>query len=141
VDIDITPETDEINLEGNGPTITPQFTGDENIQIQLVINQRTWVRVTVDGIIAFEGRLIPGSVKLFGGEQSIEILTGNAAGVEVIFNQQDLGVMGLFGEVVDRVYTGEGVATPTPTITLTPTPSETPEPSITPTHTATLESE
>jgi hypothetical protein len=91
------------------------------------------VRVTVDNIIAFEGRLITGSVKLFGGELSIEVLTGNAGGVEVIFNQQDLGAMGLYGEVIDRVYTADGIATPTPTISPTPITSDTPIPSLTPT--------
>ena len=95
----------------------------------------------MDNILAYEGRLLPGSVKLFGGELSIEVLTGNAAGVEVIYNQQDLGTLGLYGEVIDRVFTVEGIATPTPTISATPTPSDTPEASITPAPTATQETE
>jgi cytoskeletal protein RodZ len=127
--------------EAGDPTATQGLTGNEKVQVQLIITQRTWVRVIVDNILAFEGRLIPGSVKLFGGELSIEVLTGNAAGVEVIYNQRDLGVMGLYGEVVDRVYTAEGIATPTPTISATPTPSETPEASLTPTPSATPEPE
>jgi hypothetical protein len=122
-------------------TPTPGLTGNEKIQIQLVILQRTYVRVIVDNILAFEGRLLPGSVKLFGGELSIEVITGNAAGVEVIYNQRDLGAMGLFGEAVDRVFTAEGIATPTPTITLTPTPSNTPEATSTPTPTLAEEAE
>ncbi len=141
VDIAISPGSLETEPVGGEPTTTPQITGNEKVQIQLIILQRSWVRVTVDGITAFEGRLLPGSVKVFGGEQSIEILTGNAGGVEVIFNQRDLGVMGLFGEVIDRVYTAEGIATPTPTITLTPTPTDTPEATVTPTLTATSEPE
>lgn len=141
VDIAISPGPLETEPIGGEPTTTPQITGNEKVQIQLIILQRSWVRVTVDGITAFEGRLLPGSVKVFGGEQSIEILTGNAGGVEVIFNQRDLGVMGLFGEVIDRVYTAEGIATPTPTITLTPTPTDTPEATVTPTLTATPEPE
>ncbi len=116
-------------------TPTPGLTGNEKVQVQLIIVQRAWVRVTVDNIIQFEGRLIPGSVKLFGGELSIEILTGNAGGVEVIYNQQVLGAMGLYGEAVDRVYTAQGIATPTPTISPTPIPSSTP--SLTPSPTAT----
>ena len=137
IEIDVEPTLEDEGSEGEALEITPTpgLTGSEKIQIQLVILQRTWVRVTVDNILAFEGRLLPGSVKLFGGELSIEVLTGNAAGVEVIYNQRDLGVMGLYGEVIDRVYTAEGIATPTPTITLTPTPSDTPTPSITPTPT------
>ena len=132
----VPPALDEgINEDDQEATPTPTLISDEKIQIQLNILQRTWVRVTVDNALAFEGRLIPGSVKTFGGELRIEVLTGNAAGVEVIYNQQNLGVMGLYGEVINRVYTPLGVATPTPTITLTPTPSDTPEPSLTPTGT------
>lgn len=117
-------------------TATLALIGTEKIQLQLIILQRTWVRVTVDNLVAFEGRLVPGSVKTFGGNLRVEVLTGNAAGVEVIYNQRNLGVMGLYGEVINRIYTAEGIATPTPTITLTPTPSDTPEPSLTPTRTS-----
>ena len=141
VEVDNGAGVEESTEEGGEPTVTPGLTGNEKVQVQLIITQRTWVRVTVDNILAFEGRLIPGSVKLFGGELSIEVLTGNAAGVEVIYNQRDLGVMGLYGEVVDRVYTAEGIATPTPTISATPTPSDTPEASLTPTPSSTPEPE
>lgn len=143
IEVGITPTFGEIDLIENDleATPTPGITGNEKIQVQLIIQQRTWVRVIVDNILAFEGRLLPGSVKLYGGELSIEILTGNAAGVEVIYNQRDLGTMGLYGEVIDRIFTAEGIATPTPTITSTPTPSDTPEASITPTPTNPQEAE
>jgi len=139
IEVDITPtlEGDDIADDNAEATPTPGITGNEKVQVQLIILQRTWVRVIVDNILAYEGRLLPGSVKLFGGELSIEVLTGNAAGVEVIYNQRDLGALGLYGEVIDRVFTAEGIATPTPTISATPTPSDTPEASITPTPTAT----
>jgi len=137
VDVALTPESGDTDVEEGEPTSTPQLTGNEKIQIQLITIQRSWVRVTVDNILAFEGRLLRGSVKLFGGELSIEILTGNAAGVKVIYNQRDLGVMGLYGEVINRVYTAEGIATPTPLVTFTPTPTETPAVISTPTRTTT----
>ena len=137
VEVALTPEPADPDVEEGEPTSTPQLTGNEKILIQLIIIQRSWVRVTVDNILAFEGRLLPGSVKLFGGELKIEILTGNAAGVEVIYNQRDLGVMGLYGEVINRVYTAEGIATPTPIVTFTPTPTETPAVTSTSTRTTT----
>jgi cytoskeletal protein RodZ len=136
IDISPTPGSNDIDIDSLLPTPTSVITGNEKVLVQLIIIQRSWVRVTVDNIIAFEGRLIPGSVKLFGGELSIEVLTGNAGGVEVIFNQQDLGAMGLYGEVIDRLYTADGIATPTPTISPTPITSDTPIPSITPTPTS-----
>jgi cytoskeleton protein RodZ len=141
LDIAAAVESADSTVDEGEPTETPGLTGNEKVQVQLIIIRRTWVRVTVDNILAFEGRLLPGSVKLFGGQLSIEVLTGNAAGVEVIFNQRDLGLMGLYGEVIDRVYTAEGIATPTPTITSTPTPSVTPEASLTQTPTMTPEPE
>ncbi|MGB2957099.1 MAG: RodZ domain-containing protein [Anaerolineales bacterium] len=137
VEVALTPEPADPEVEEGEPTSTPQLTGNEKVQIQLILIQRSWVRVTVDNILAFEGRLLPGSVKLFGGELSIEILTGNAGGVKVIYNQRDLGVMGLFGEVINRVYTAEGIVTPTPLVSFTPTPTETPAVTSTPTQTTT----
>jgi len=113
--------------------LTPQetlFPGQPGLmQLYLTVRQRAWMRVLVDEKIEFEGRVLPGSAYQFAGEKQIEILTGNAAALQIFFNQQDLGPMGNFGQVVDRIYTTEGVLEPTATIT--PTPSETPPPSPT----------
>ena len=106
------------------------------VQVYVVAQQQAWMRVTVDGEIAFEGRVIPGSAYSFAGNERIEILTGDGAGLQVYFNQQDLGLLGAFGEVIERVYSIEGVqtatpavpftSTPVPTSTVTPTPTTTP---------------
>ena len=88
------------------------------------------MRVSVDGDVEFEGRVIPGSAYTFAGENQIELLTGNGAALQVFFNETDLGVLGVYGEVVNRVFTTDGLLLPTPTITSTPT--ITPEPSPTP---------
>ena len=110
-----------------------------SVQIYIVVRQRGWVRVTVDGQVEYDGRVAPGSAYLFSGNELVEILTGNGAALQVYFNQQDQGAMGAFGEVVQRSYTPAGVIEPTaiPTLasTLTPVPSLT----VTPTPTATLE--
>jgi hypothetical protein len=100
------------------------------VQIYITVRQRAWLRVIVDGKVEFEGRVAPGSAYQFTGDEKVEILTGNGAGIQVFYNQFDLGPLGLFGEVVHQVYTLEGIQTPTPTITLTPT--ETVRPTSTP---------
>lgn len=104
------------------------------VQIQIVIRQRAYLRVLVDGELEFEGRVIPGAAYAFAGDESVEILTGNAAALEVNYNGQNLGLMGGFGEVVNTVYTVAGAQTPTPTTTPTPTrtPRRSPTPSPTP---------
>ncbi len=100
------------------------------MQVYLTVRQRAWLRVTVDGEVAFEGRVLPGSAYQYEGDETVDILTSNGAGLQIYFNQQDLGPMGLFGEVVEQVYTIAGVQTPTSTIT--PTPTETLRPTATP---------
>lgn len=108
------------------------------VGIQLLIEQRSWISVLVDGEEQFpEHRAMPGQVLEFQGENAVEVLTGNGAGVRVIFNGQDQGLMGDLGQVVVRLWTLGGVVSPTPTqsdtptITFTPTITPTTEPSPT----------
>jgi len=92
------------------------------IQVYIVASQSSWLRVTVDGEIAFEGRTMPGSAYSFSGNEQVEMLTGNGGGLHAYFNQQDLGVLGSFGEVIERVFSIQGVMTATPGVVTTSTP-------------------
>jgi cytoskeletal protein RodZ len=111
--------------------------GGGSVQVYVTVHQRAWVRVIVDGEIELEGRVLPGNAYSFAGEERVELLTGNGAALQVFYNQQDLGLMGVYGEVVNRVYSLEGAEQPTPTIT--PTPTASPTVSITPAPSATPE--
>jgi cytoskeleton protein RodZ len=125
---DIPPEEETIV-----PTLIPG--GQAEIQLFIIVRQRTYMKVTTDGAVAFEGRGLPGANLSYSGNQQIELLTGNAAGLQVFYNDADIGPLGIFGEVVDVVFTREGIlrptATPTPTLsleqlaTVTPTPTPT----------------
>ena len=117
--------------------------GNQPVQVYITVNQRAWLRVTVDGKVQFEGRVIPGSAYSFAGKEAIEVLTGDGAALQIFFNQQDLGAMGNFGQVVDQIFTTQGVLAPTPsdTPTASPTPrfTATPRPTFTqPAGTATV---
>ena len=107
------------------------------MQIHLVTSERTYMRVTVDGEVKFEGRTELAKDYTYQAAREIEVLAGNAAALRVAFNGRDMGMMGSFGEVVDRIYTVQGVFTPTATPPPTPTatPNITATPSITPTTT------
>jgi cytoskeletal protein RodZ len=101
------------------------------VQVQIVAQQRAWMRIVVDGDVEFDGRILPGSIYGFAGEELVEITTGNGAGLQVLYNGQDLGTLGNFGQVINFVITVDGVQTPTPTITLSPMPTATETPEIT----------
>ena len=102
----------------SGEILTASQEGD--VMIQLIIQRRTWLKVNVDGQVEFEGRVIPGGALSFVGDTAVEILAGNGEALRVIFNQQDIGVLGDYGEVVNLIFTAQGVIEPTPTITFTP---------------------
>lgn len=117
----------ETPIEGAEVTLDAVQVG--TVQVYVTIRQRAWMRVSVDGSVEFDGRVIPGSAYQFSGKEQVEILTGNAAALQIFYQQQDLGPLGNYGEVVDRVFTLEGILLPTETIT--PTPTETPQTSPT----------
>jgi len=100
------------------------------VSIQLIVEMRAWLQVAVDGEIEFSGRVIAGESIDFLADDSVQISTGNGAGVRVIYNGVDQGLLGEMGQVVTRIWTLEGALTPTPTQTRTPTasPTETPTP-------------
>jgi len=134
VDASLVAETTQVvqteTPEGFEPT--PNF-GNAPVQVYIVANQRAWMQITVDGEIVFEGRTIPGSAYTYAGDEQVILLTGNGGGLQVYFNQQDLGLLGAFGEVVERVFSIQGVLTATPRVlpTSTPAPTGTPTPSST----------
>lgn len=125
-------------------TPPPPLVSFSNVQLTLVIEQRTFVRVAIDGAPTFEGLLVPGDRKDFVGQSVVEVITGNGAGVRILLNQRDLGQMGGFGEVVIRQYLPIGMITvtpsitPTPTLTFTPSETSTPTRTLTPTRTPTV---
>jgi cytoskeletal protein RodZ len=113
---------DEEAAEETGIPTVP-ISGQANVQLYIITRQRTYLRVTVDGVVEFDGRVNAGINLTFTGSQSVEVLTGNAAALQIFFNQQDMGSLGILGEVIDLVFTRDGVVIPT----VTPTPTLSPE--------------
>ncbi len=120
--------------ESTDPAAQATLSG-KGVQLYITVYQRGLVRVVVDGEEQFLARVLPGTAYTFNGKDQIEILTSNGAALQVFFNGVDQGLMGLFGQVVYRIYTSQGIITPTPTITLTPTPTQIPTATPEPTRT------
>ena len=129
ISLSSTPTPPLAAVSPTAPLPTPQttYTG---VNLIVRAEQRTWLRVVVDGAEAFAGLLTPGTSKEFNGQAVVELTTGNGLGTRVIWNGRDQGTLGQIGEVVIRLWTLEGAITPTPTVT--PIPSDTPPPSATP---------
>ena len=106
------------------------------VQVSLLAVARTYVRVSSDGEVVFNDQVIPGNSYPFEADQQVEILVGNGAALKVTYAGRDLGLMGNLGEVVNRIYTLNGISTPT----ITPPPSATSTPPITMTPVSTFTS-
>lgn len=124
------------------PTATLPPINSDPLQVYIVARQRAFLQVTADGKVRFLGRVVPGNAYAFSGTQRIELVTGNAAALQVFYNQNDLGTLGLAGQAVGMVFAPDGIMTPTAAFTATSTPTRpatiTPMPSTTPQPSATI---
>jgi len=78
--------------------------------------ERAWVLVTVDGEVDFQGILEAGEERTWWAERTIGFRCGNAGGVLLAMNGEELGVLGERGQVVDQTWViqEEQIATATP---------------------------
>ena len=113
-----TEQTPETALS-TSPTVV--VSSGSSLHLNITINQPTFLRVFEDGKESFNGRVIAGNAYQFNANQTIELLTGNAAALEIVFNQTNLGIMGNFGQELQLIFSAHGIQTPTPVSTNTPT--------------------
>ena len=122
------------------PTGENEGNTSSRIILQIIANQRAYLRVTSDGETVFDGRIVGGNIYEFYGEEKIEIMSGNAAALNVTViqdgRQTQLGILGVVGQVVNLAFQPDVIITPTVTPSLTPTVTNTPEATKTPTVTA-----
>jgi cytoskeletal protein RodZ len=107
------------------PTATPEIVA--RIAMSLTVNQRAWIRVVADDEVVQEGLLEEGESRFWEAARSIIFRTGNAGGVNLVLNDEDLGPLGDIGQVIERTWVVDqgGVFEAEPE---TPTPTPTPAP-------------
>lgn len=129
---------EEITEEDQNPGFGPQLSG-QPVQVYIIARQRAYLRVEVDGEIVFAGRTVPGNAYEYSGSSSVELLTGNAAALEIFYNLNPIGVIGDVGEVKSLLFTtSTGLVTPTPRFSPSPTMTLQPSPTLQPTSTPTV---
>lgn len=94
------------------------------LQLYIIAHDRAYVSIIVDGVQAFNGRVLSDNVYTYSAQNKIELLTGNGAALEAYFNQEYLGDLGSVGEVVRITFSEQGFSTPTPQVTPTPLPDQ-----------------
>jgi cytoskeleton protein RodZ len=81
----------------------------EQIRMRLEITERTWMRVTIDDEVVFEGLAREGDGPFeWEASERAQLLTGNAIGVFVTINDVELGRLGDRAQIVDETWTTTG---------------------------------
>jgi len=108
------------------------------INLSIIAKQRAYLKITSDNKVVFSGRVIPGNAYEFSGLTLVELLTGNAAALDIYFNQRQIGSIGEVGEVKNLIFSADQtIATPTAQFTFTPTLTTDPTSTLRPTNTPT----
>lgn len=83
------------------------------VDVVLTFEAASWLEVLVDGIPVEPGALVPaGETLRFAGQQVVSLRFGNAGGVRVELNGEELGPAGRPGEVLRAAYGEEGPVDP-----------------------------
>lgn len=88
-------------------TQQPAATQQQITGVHLILNAdkgTSWIRVNVDGALAFEGNINQGETKNFDGKDKITIRLGNAGAVNINYNGKSIGYLGEIGKVVDKDF-------------------------------------
>lgn len=76
----------------------------DGVEITAKMLENCWISVKVDGQPAFEGTVEKGKDMSWKGKERVEIRAGNAGGIQINFNGQDVGTLGEVGQIADREF-------------------------------------
>ena len=81
-----------------------EFVGNKPVNVGIVMQGESWMRITVDGQTEFEGVLNEGKKLVWSGDRQISVRAGNASSVALSYNNQPIKVLGKEGEVAERQF-------------------------------------
>jgi cytoskeleton protein RodZ len=88
--------------------VSPAVEG-KPFSLELKAIEETWVQIQVNGQSQTEALFKPGEGSSYQATNRIELLIGNAGGLDMVFNGRMLERFGKSGEVVTLVFTPQGV--------------------------------
>ncbi len=74
------------------------------VVVDIKLSDASWMQVTTDGNVTFEGTLPKGTQRTWTAKREIVMVSGNAGAVAVAFNKGNAQVMGKPGMVEERTF-------------------------------------
>jgi len=82
------------------------------VSLVVVATGRSWVRAVADGTLIFEGTMTAGASHTFAATERLDLTSGNAGNVRVVYNGVDRGPPGRPGEVYRASFGPHGEIKP-----------------------------
>jgi cytoskeleton protein RodZ len=95
----------------SAPAVAEAAEPSAPIELTLEIVETVWVRAVVDGARLFEETLSRGTVKPIHAQQQVELKVGNAGGLLLSLNGEELPAIGPRGYVRSLTVTPQGIET------------------------------
>jgi len=81
----------------------------EGIKLEILARSDTWIKLMGDGELLFTGVLRRGTSDIWNCKKEIKLELGNAGGITLKLNEENIGPPGRKGEKKKLVITGEGI--------------------------------
>lgn len=111
----MTPKADDSVASNEAATVTSESASaaaaaGKPVRVAVKMEDQSWLRVTADGEVVFEGILKEGDDRLWTAKELIVIRSGNAGGVVASFNDGPAEALGQPGMVTEVAYPPEDTA-------------------------------
>jgi cytoskeletal protein RodZ len=105
------PVVKETPRSASPPKISekPSVPEEKLITLQLKADEKTWASIQVDGQQEREITLQAGEGTSYRAKKRIQLIVGNAGGLDITFNDKRLERFGKSGEVIILIFTPQGV--------------------------------
>jgi cytoskeletal protein RodZ len=88
------------------PTSSPSVTSGP-VKVDVSLTDRSWIEVVVDGDVKFDGMMEKGVTQSWSGQKDVQISSGNAGAVKLVYNQSPAVVMGKAGQVETKKFSAK----------------------------------
>ena len=107
------PETKATIAQPPSPPVSekPSALAEKGISLDIKAVERTWVAIQIDDQPVREATFQPGESFTYRAAKRIELVLGNAGGLDMTFNERRLEKIGKSGEVITVILTPQGVET------------------------------
>ncbi len=99
-----TPEPQQPASTNVATSVASAAPSTDGVNLEAKFSDRCWTKVTVDGVVAYEGTAEQGQSLSWKANDRIDVTAGNAGAIEFVENGVNLGIAGAVGDVIDKTF-------------------------------------